>query len=330
MGLYYWATGDHTRTIEAAQRALACAATVGDIGLRVRASHRLGVAYYALGDYARALPTLRESAAVLLEGDLRNESFFGVHGPLPVNSLSTLVLCLAEQGDFDGAMAAAAQAVRLAEAAEHGYSLAMVSWALGQLYLGQGDVDKAIAVLERGLARCPVDQMPARHYALASVLGAAYAQVGRQTEALTLLEEAAERTPSALRVTCLSEGYLRAGCIAEATAVAGRALDLARHHGERGSEAWVFRLLGEIAAHADPPEVEQAESYYRQALTLAKELGMRPLVAHCHLGLGTLFRQIGRDEQAQAELTTAAEMYRAMEMTFWLERAETAQPRVHR
>jgi hypothetical protein len=64
--------------------------------------------------------------------------------------------------------------------------------------------------------------------------------------------------------------------------------------------------------------------YYGQALALAGELGMRPLVAHCHLGLGTLYQKIRRDEQAQAELTTAIELYRAMEMTYWLEKAETA------
>ena len=84
------------------------------------------------------------------------------------------------------------------------------------------------------------------------------------------------------------------------------------------------RLLGEIAAHADPPSAEQAESYYRQALALADELGMRPLVAHCHLGLGTLYRKIGRHDEAHAELATAAEMYRAMDMTFWLAKAEAA------
>jgi hypothetical protein len=99
---------------------------------------------------------------------------------------------------------------------------------------------------------------------------------------------------------------------------------LARDHLERGNEAHALRLLGEIAAHADPPEIGQSESYYREALALADELGMRPLAAHCHLGLGTLYQEVGRDEQAQAELTTAAEMYRAMEMTFWLEKAEAA------
>ena len=85
-----------------------------------------------------------------------------------------------------------------------------------------------------------------------------------------------------------------------------------------------MRLLGEIAAHGDPPEVQQAEASFQQALALAAELGMRPLMAHCHLGLGTLYQKIGRDEQAHGELTAAVEMYRAMEMTFWLDKAEAA------
>ena len=71
-------------------------------------------------------------------------------------------------------------------------------------------------------------------------------------------------------------------------------------------------------------ERDQAEAHYRQALTLADELGMRPLVAHCHLGLGTLYLKIGRPEQARAELSAAIALYRAMEMTFWLPQAEAA------
>ena len=103
-----------------------------------------------------------------------------------------------------------------------------------------------------------------------------------------------------------------------------RALALSRQYKERGEEARALRLLGAVAAHAEPPDVEQAENCYRQALVLADELGMRPLVAHCHLGLGTLYRKVGRDEQAQSELTTAAELYRAMEMPYWLARADAA------
>jgi tetratricopeptide (TPR) repeat protein len=74
--------------------------------------------------------------------------------------------------------------------------------------------------------------------------------------------------------------------------------------------------------HRDPPEIDQAEIHYQQALSLANELGMRPLQAHCHRGLGTLYSQTGQSEQARAELSRAIEMYRDMEMTFWLPETE--------
>ena len=93
-------------------------------------------------------------------------------------------------------------------------------------------------------------------------------------------------------------------------------------------QAYALRLLGEIAAHRDAPERALAEAHYREALTLANELGMRPLVAHCHHGLGTLYGTLGRREQAGVELSTAIEMYRAMDMTFWLPQAEAALARV--
>jgi Flp pilus assembly protein TadD len=67
-----------------------------------------------------------------------------------------------------------------------------------------------------------------------------------------------------------------------------------------------------------------AEAHYRQALALAEELGMRPLQAHCHRGLGTLYARPGQRQQARAALATAIEMYRAMEMTFWLPETEVA------
>jgi hypothetical protein len=62
---------------------------------------------------------------------------------------------------------------------------------------------------------------------------------------------------------------------------------------------------------------------YRDALALAVELGMRPLIAHCHLGLGKLYRRKGKREQAREHVTTATAMYREMGMTYWLEQAES-------
>jgi tetratricopeptide (TPR) repeat protein len=127
-----------------------------------------------------------------------------------------------------------------------------------------------------------------------------------------------------LWVGYVSEAYLLAGRMQEAVQLAGRALALSRAHKERGHETWALRLLGEIAVHQETTEIEPAEYHYRQALALAEALGMRPLQAHCHLGLGTLYARIGSREQARAALSTAIEMYRAMEMTFWLPQAEVA------
>ena len=115
-----------------------------------------------------------------------------------------------------------------------------------------------------------------------------------------------------------------AGHLEEAQNFAEQALALAREHHERGHQAYALRLLGDIAARREPPEVAQAEVHYQQALALADELGMRPLVAHCHLGLGTLYTTTDQRQQARAALTTAIDLYRAMDMTFWLPQAEAA------
>jgi Tetratricopeptide repeat len=103
-----------------------------------------------------------------------------------------------------------------------------------------------------------------------------------------------------------------------------RALGLTRERGEQGREAWTLRLLGEIAADSDVTAADMAEGHYRTALALAERLDMRPLVAHCHLGLGRLYRRTGKREPAKEHLTIATTMYREMGMGFWLEKAEAA------
>ena len=164
---------------------------------------------------------------------------------------------------------------------------------------------------------------------VASRLGAAYANSGRISEAIPYLEDGVENSAAAGRVAFLSlstawlsEGYLLSGRLEEASAVANRALDLSRQHKERGHEAWVLKLLGDIALHSDPPNAEQAEAHYRQAFALSNEIGMRPLQAHCYVGLGHVWGARGSLNQARAELSAAVDLYRSMEMTFWLNRAE--------
>ena len=164
---------------------------------------------------------------------------------------------------------------------------------------------------------------------MAAVLGAAYTLGGRVADAVPLLTQAIEQTTATGMVFCqtpcyhsLGEAHLLAGCFEDAQALAERALALAHERQEHGDQAYALRLLGDIAAHRASPDVDEAAAHYRQALALAEDLGMRPLQAHCHHGLGTLYATVGQREQARAMLSTAIEMYRAMDMTFWLPQAE--------
>src|SRR5262245_17070165 len=122
----------------------------------------------------------------------------------------------------------------------------------------------------------------------------------------------------------LDEGYLLSGRLADASDLAERALQLSRTHKERGHEAWALKLLGDVALGHNPPKTQQAESYYRHACALSLELGMRPLHAHCHVGLGKTYVAIGAVQHACAEMVAAIDRYSSMEMNLWLARANTA------
>jgi tetratricopeptide (TPR) repeat protein len=159
----------------------------------------------------------------------------------------------------------------------------------------------------------------------------AYTLCGRVADAMPLLTQALEQTAALERVDMqalcllpLGEAHLLADHLEEAHALAERTLAHARTYQERGNQAYALRLLGEIAARRDPPDVAQATAHYHQALALAEELGMRPLQVHCHRGLGTLYATIGQQEQARAELSVAIVLYRAMDMTLWLPQTEAA------
>jgi tetratricopeptide (TPR) repeat protein len=199
------------------------------------------------------------------------------------------------------------------------------------VYRRQGDFDKAIPALEQCLALSQSVNISRFFPLIASTLGAAYAMVGHVVEALPLLNQVLERIAIRSRVVFhahvlseLSEAVLLVGRVQEASALAERLYELSRSHTGHGFQAHAYRLFAEVAMHRDLPGIKRAESYYQQALTLANELGMRPLQAHCHRGLGTLYSQTGQSEQARTELSTAIEMYRDMEMTFWLPETEAA------
>ena len=226
----------------------------------------------------------------------------------------------------------AEEGLQIAETANSPFTQIENCYGISMVYRRQGDVHRAIPMLERGMGLCQDWHLPLFVPRLTAALGLAYALDGRIAVGLALVEHGMEQAVAAGRpwdlapvVACLSEAYLLAGRLEEAHQRAAQALDHARQHTQRGQQAWA--LLGSWARvrHAGPsPEVEPVVSHYRQALALAEALGMRPLQAHCHRGLGSLYAQTGQRELARTELSTAIELYRVLDMTFWLPQAQAA------
>jgi tetratricopeptide (TPR) repeat protein len=321
--------GDHEQALQAAQRAFTLAITLEDQALQVEANTQLGLISYHRGDYGRAIVELRQTVTALAHPSQRTRT--ARPDAYEVWPWSWLLVCLSQVGTFAEGRAMSADVLRRAEAAAHPFRLAVASFGAGLLALRQGDLSAALAILERGLAVCQTHDLHDWFPTLGGGVGYAYALAGRLPEAIRLLEQAVGQS-AALRggtsaptpMVWLGEAYLRAGLLKEASTQAQSALASARTHQERGFEAYALQLLGEVAAQRHSSEGEQAEAYYQQALALAEELGMRPLQAHGHHGLGMLYAKLGRVEQSRPELLTAIELYRAMEMTFWLPQAEAA------
>jgi len=321
--------GEHDRALVAGQRALVLATSSGAFDVQIIAQTYLSQGYHAVGDFRQTLDVARQTIA-LLTGE-RRSAHFGLIVLPAMTARGYVAWCLAEWGDFAEGSGVGEDAVRLAEAAEHPFSIAAALMFVGLLYRRQGDVHKAILRLERALVLSQTINLPIFFPPTASSLGVTYALAGRAVEALPLLKQTMERLATGSRVlfhelvlTELSEGLLLVGCVDEASALAGRLLELSCTHTGRGYQAHAYRLLGDAAMRREPPDVDQATAHYRQALALAEEVGIRPLQAHCHRGLGTVYAAAGQQAAARIELSTAIALYRAMDMTFWLPQTEAA------
>jgi tetratricopeptide (TPR) repeat protein len=318
---------EYEQAVTACKRAIAIARSLNDYGPEVLASHFLGLAYYCLGDYPKAVEVQRGNL-VPLDSPVVCERFGGVVLVFAVSRIS-IAVALAERGEFIEAIARCTEAVQIAQAVDHPSSVTVTYRGLGLLHLRRGDLDQATRALEHALEICQGVDSPPLFHAVRSTLGYAYGLSGRGAEAIPLLEQAvdhpvmgATQEGKSQRIISLSEGYLLAGREADARAAAQRALGLARQHKERGHEAYTLRLLGEIAERKDPLDIGKVENHYRQALALAEALGMRPLIAHCHVGLGKLYRRSGDLRLAKEHFNNGVEMMREMEMGLWLEKAE--------
>jgi len=317
--------GEYETAIDTGARARALAQTLGDFALAMATDMYLGRAHQALGDYRRAIEVFL-GVVGSLTGDLVWD-----HLGLPilpaVFARSHVVACQAELGAFGEATHHLDDAVRLAEATNHPDTLLWAYRGAGFLHLGSGDGAKAADVLERALLLVQTADLPVYMAPISAELGSAYALDGRPDKALPLLERAVEvglarkqkasLPPIFLR---LGEVSLAAGRLKEAAEAAARALELFRAQRERGNEAHGLRLLADISSRES--DYDAAEASYADAMALAGNHGMLPLVARCRLGLGLMWQRRGGRAQARAHLGEAARSFREMGARGWLAQAE--------
>ena len=327
LSVHFRFMGAYDQAIIAAQRTLALATPVRDVVLQALANRYLGTAYQSQGDYRRAIDCLRQAVA-FFDGAQRRERFGPVSLPA-VTSRAYLAWCHAELGMFPEGTAIGEEGLRIAEAVAHPGNLMSASHGMGMLSLCKGDLPRALPLLERAVGLCQDTDLLAWFPLMAAALGTAYTLSGRVADAVPLLMQAMEqsiaRTTVAYEVLCRLPLARRRywPTVWRKHTLAERTLTLAHEPG-----TWLPGVCS-AAPRRDcrascSPDIDQAAAHYRQALALAEELGMRPLVAHCHRGLGMLYLKLGRRAQARPELSAAIDLYRAMDMTFWLPQTEAA------
>jgi class 3 adenylate cyclase/tetratricopeptide (TPR) repeat protein len=319
--------GELDEALATGTRALEIAGRLGDLRLRLVTTTYLEQAHVFRGDYERVVELATDNLAAL-PADSVYEAF-GAALPISIYDRCRLIQSLAWLGRFAEAARHEAEALRLAEATHRAYTVGMVREAACWCRLLKGDWAKARSLNEQWLALVRTANFVLDLPSAVASSAWALAQVGEAGEALTRLHEGEQllerhvargyRGVLGWDYCSLGRAGLLLGRLDEAQRLGDRAVDFSPSH--PGFAAHALDLLGDIATHPSRFDAERGEAHYRKALALATPRGMRPLVAHCHFGIGKLYRRTDKRESAHAHLTTARAMFREMDMPFWLEKA---------
>jgi len=304
--------------IEPGRRALEIAAETGDSLLAATTNLMLGTAYAARGEFQQAAACYR-GAMSPFDGEVTPANAGSLQ--TDANARAWLSWVLTDLGQFGEALALARRGLEIARVRESKFGEANTACMLAKVYIGLGAASEAIEILEPTLEICRTYAVHDWFAPVSMCLGYAYGLAGRIPEGIARLEEGRAHgeaikqwTNFPARLATLGELYLLAGRDADAVETARRAVALAVEQRRPADEALALHTLGRVT---------KAEDTLVQARDLATSLGMRPLVAHCHVDLARLCRSTGRDDEARDHLATALSIYRELEMPIYLRQAET-------
>jgi len=322
---YHYLRGEPEAAIEYGERCLRVGQASGDLALQALARQYLGHCYHAQGQYRQAESVLRANVE-MIETEAAGGN--GPAGIAYVASCGWLAFALADTGDFEAARVYLDKARRVAEADGQPYGQ-VIAWSLeGLVHIHRGDLEGAREALQRSLDTCEAHRLLLWQPIPSSLLGLVLVRLGRVDEGLLMLErgvalaeELGIKAYLALWKAALGEGLLAAGDLERAQAEAQEALELARTHRERGHEAWALRLLGDIASRMGGSAVSLVQASYGDALVLAGERGMRPLLARAHYELGLLCRRAQDPGKAGEHLAAATVLFHEQGVQQWMARS---------
>jgi hypothetical protein len=142
--------GELDDALASGTRACALARSLGDLELRILTTSYLEQVHYIRGDYTETADLAGENLAAL-PADWAHR-YLGRPAPPSVYDRYYLALSLAHLGRFGEAAERAAEAIALAEATQHAFTLTLAHQADGMIQLLAGDWAAARAPIERWVA----------------------------------------------------------------------------------------------------------------------------------------------------------------------------------
>jgi class 3 adenylate cyclase/tetratricopeptide (TPR) repeat protein len=310
----HFLAAEQRQALQCGENGLGLARESGDRRLEPELLQRVGQCYHVLGDHGRGAELLAQSISATVDQRARDRFDLSV---LPaVGNRAWLTVVLTELGNFAHAVSHAKRAIEIAEGARHPISEVVGWFALGHALRRKGELDGAIAALERGLALSDRHTLPLWRLRALSALGVAYGYSGRLAQGTDLTRQALEGAEEIRLVVdqpLLREHYARtlllAGRSDEALAHGKRALDAVLQQENRRDEPWVRFLLAQAV-----PEPRDAIAELERALSVARACDAKPVSAYCEGLLSLLHERAGNPDAARECSVAAARLYASLGM----------------
>jgi predicted ATPase len=306
--MFHEVGSDLEKSLELAERLFALGQRTQDPAQLVQARMALMVTYLSLGKPAAT----REHAeqGVALYDSERHGSHAHLYGQDPKTTcLAFGAVALWLLGYPEQATERARQAVTLGEELGHPTSraLALYFHTMVRQYCRdapgvQEGADATTAIgAEHGLSLWLADGLVMRGWALAEQ-GACADGIAMLRQGLTDWVATGAETHRTYFLGLLAEALGRAGQIEEGLDVLAEALAMMQGTGTVFHRAELHRLQGEFLLRREPPDLEEAEACFRQALTIARQQQAKSLELRAIMSLTRLYLEQNRQTEVRPML----------------------------